>query len=229
VPTTDEAPTKALVPKTGPAAMQLALELGAVTTATSLDITNPDLTYEAWESIGRTIGFVGSAWQWWVGDWLNFGEELYGEEHAQAIEATTQERYSMAERITGVEHGTMMNIRSICGKIARSRRVEGLPFWVHAEVAALEPEEQTEWLVRAHEEGWNRDALRQAIKDKKHPPEPGSDNDDAGDGNGDGMTVGERIEQAARLVWHQAQSTTDGSYLIPPEPMAQLAAALGEE
>lgn len=227
--TTEALTTGALVPTNGPAAMQLAFDLGAMPTATSLDITNPDLDFEGWQNIGRSIGFVGAAWQWWVGDWLNFGEELFGEESAQAVEATTQERYSIAERITGVEHGTMMNIRSICAKVARSRRIAGLSFWVHAEVAALEPDEQTEWLKQAVEEGWNRDALRTAIKTAKHPPAE-DDDDGGGAGGGDeGLTISERIEQAARLVFHQSQSTSDGSFLVPPEPMMQLAAALGEE
>lgn len=221
--------SQALVPTDAAAAMQLAFVLGARLNATGLELTNPELDYEGWENIGRAVSFVGTAWQWWIGDWVNLGEELFGEEAAQAVEHNTSARYSKAEAITGVDHGRMMNIASVCRKIARSRRRSELSFSHHEAVSALEPEEQTEWLSRCIEEEWTREELRQAIRDTKNPPEPEDDDGGAGGDGANRATVSERIEEAARLVFHQAQSTSDGTYLVPPEPMKQLAAALGEE
>lgn len=32
--------------------------------------------------------YIEGAVQWWVGDWLNFGERKYGEKYAQGMDAT---------------------------------------------------------------------------------------------------------------------------------------------
>lgn len=211
-------------------AIQLLLDLEATGKADeiSLVLTDPELPYDTWEALGRFLGSVDRRARWYIGDWLNFGEAIYGEESAQAVEATTAERYKEAERVTGLDHGTLMNIRSVCSRIARSRRRAELGFWIHTEVAALEPDDQSFWLSQAIENGWTKAELRQAIKDSKNPQEDEEEESVAGEGDEAGPTLAERLEQAARHVYRQAQSTSDGSYLVPPEPMAQLAEALGE-
>ncbi len=210
-------------------AIQLLLDLeaaGAVDEV-SLNLTDLDMPYQRWEDLGRFLGGLQRRTNWYLGDWLNFGEALYGQEASQGIDSTTKQRYDEAERVTGLDHGTLMNIRSICGRVARERRRSELGFWIHAAVAPLDPEEQIEWLQRAIDEGWTRVQLQDAIKEAKNPtpPEPEPD----GGGGGGGLTISERVEQAARLVWQQAQPTSDGSFLVPAESMSQLAAALGEE
>lgn len=211
-------------------AIQLILDLekaGAVDEV-SLTLTDPDMPYQRWEDLGRFLGGLQRRVNWYIGDWLNFGEGVYGQESSQAVEATTSDRYNEAERVTGLDHGTLMNISSICRRIAKDRRRKELGFWIHAEVAALEPADQIEWLQKAIDNGWNRSDLRQAIKDAKNPPADDNSNGGGGSSGGESMTIGERIEAAARLVWHAAQSTSDGSFLVPGEPMAQLRSALGE-
>lgn len=216
----------ALVPTSGAAATQLAFDLGARLESTGLELTNLDLTYEEWENIGRCIGFVGNAWQWWVGDWINFGDKLFGEDAAQAID-DRQTRYDVARRITGgIPQNTLSNIASICSRVAKSRRRPELTFYQHEPVAALDPEEQTQWLDRAIAEQWSREDLRSAIRDAGAPADPPSNDPPAAPG---GVSVSERIEQAARMVWSQAQRASDKTgFFVPPEPMRQLGAALGE-
>lgn len=51
-------------------------------TKTSLTI-DPDTTYDSWEGIGEQLNQIEGAIQWWIGDWLNFGERKYGEMYAQ--------------------------------------------------------------------------------------------------------------------------------------------------
>lgn len=205
------------------------LEQSEAIDAVSLTLTDPDLPYERWEDLGRFFGSLGRRVNWYIGDWLNFGEQIYGHAAAQGVESTTKERYNEAERVTGLDHGTLMNIRGICERIARERRRSELGFWIHAAVAPLDPEEQIEWLQRAIDEGWTRSQLQDAIKEAKNPTPPNEGGEGGGDGGGGGLTLGERIEQAARQVWHQAQPTSDGSFLVPAETMSQLASALGEE
>lgn len=219
-------PGEALIPTSAPAAMQLALELGATTDSISLVITDPDLPFENWENIGRCIGFAGNAWQWWAGDWINTGEALYGEESAQGVDDPTT-RYDALRRVTGQAQQTLLNVSSVCRKVSRERRRGELTFTHHAAVASLEPDEQTRWLQAAIDNNWSVSELKQAIKDEKHPD----------DGGGepqvlpglDGPSVSERIEEAARQVYRAASIASHGEYVVPAEPMHQLAAALGEE
>jgi hypothetical protein len=210
------------------AVVQLVLDLegaGALT-PTSLTLTDPDLPYEKWESLGRLFGRIDRASRWWIGDWIIFGEALYGEEAAQAVESSVSERYDEMHRVTGLDPGTLMNISSVCRKVAKSRRMVELPFSIHAEVAKLDPDDQTRWLKRCLEEGWSRSELREAIaRELAGEPEPElADQDD----DGGRLTLGEQIEQAARIVWQTGQPTSDGSALVPSESWSQLGSALGE-
>lgn len=210
-------------------AIQLLLDLESTGRAdeVSLTITDPDLPYETWEALGRFLGSIDRRSRWYIGDWLNFGEAIYGEQASQGVEATQAERYNEAERITGLDHGTLMNVASICGRVARSRRRKELGFWIHAEVAALEPDEQVEWLEVALQEGLKRNELRDRIREaKKGPSEPAPVIEESGE---PGMSRAEMIEQAARRVFHQSQPTSEGGALVPAEPWASFTAALGEE
>lgn len=217
----------ALVPTNGASATQLAFDLGARLEPTGMELTNPDLTYDDWENIGRCIGFVGNAWQWWVGDWINFGDKLFGEEAAAAIDDRAT-RYDVARRVTGgIPVGTLTNIASICARIAKSRRRPELTIYQHEPVAALEPDDQTMWLTKAVDEQWSRDDLRAALREAAGDGKKTADPPPSPPG---GISISEQIEHAARLVWAQAQRATDhpGFYLVAGEPMAQLGAALGE-
>lgn len=220
-----------LAPFEDKSTLQLVIDLheaGAVTPV-SLELTDPEMPLESWLNLGRLFGQLHRSINWYLGDWINFGEDLYGEESGQGID-TIQERYKEAERITGLDHGTLLNISSICRKVAKARRCEPLGFWIHAEVAPLEPEEQTEWLNTAKEASWNRSQLRAAIKEAKNPaPDPDPDPEPGSAVGEDGLTLSERLEHAARLVYQTWQPTNDGSFLVPPESAAQLVAALGEE
>lgn len=118
-----------------------------------------------------------------------------------------------------------MNIASVCRRVAKSRRREELPFSIHAEVSKLDPDDQVLWLDRCLENGWTRSELRDQIRAAlAGDPEP----DPVGGGGGDGPSIAERIEAAARVVWQTGQPTSDGSAIIPPESWSQLGSALGE-
>jgi hypothetical protein len=74
---------------------------------------------------------------WWVGDWLQYGAARWGE------------KYSEAARITGYDVKTLRNIAYVAKRFDSSRRRDNLTWTHHAEVAALAPEQQDEWLDRA--------------------------------------------------------------------------------
>lgn len=194
-----------------------------------LKLTDPDMKFKEWETLGHALGALRRWTSWAIGDWYIFGEALYGQDASQATDSTRADRMDALMRVTGLAPATLANYASICQRIALSRRRVELDFGVHEPVASLEPDEQTEWLQRAIDEGWGRDELRNAIREAKSPAAAPADSPVVLDPVPDGLTMAERIEQAARLVYHQAQRASNGDVVVPAEPWAQLGAALGEE
>lgn len=134
-------------------------QAGAVVTETSLRLSRPrEITWEQYERLGSFLGQLGQAYCWWVGDFLLYGEDVFGEEYAQ-IEASLP--HSMH---------TLENYRSVAKRIPPERRRPGLSFGVHETVAYLEPAEREAWLNRAEVEGWKRDSLREAIRESRALP-----------------------------------------------------------
>lgn len=52
-----------------------------------------DPTFQQWEECGETLRTIEGAVQWWIGDWLNYGEHAYGEKYAQAVSETEAETW----------------------------------------------------------------------------------------------------------------------------------------
>lgn len=218
------------VPKTGHVAAELIDNLGITLDRNGLTIRRGAEvpTKETWETIGRSLDMIANAWQWWVGDWINWGEALYGDEASDAAEPTTADRYQSAQRITGLEPQTLMNISSICRNVAKSRRrTPPLGFWIHQEVAKLEPEQQTEWLEEAIQSGMTKQQLRDAIRDAtRTEPAPG---DGPVEPSRTYRTPEEALHDAAVLVANQMQPNGDGTYTVPKDAAVQLLIALGRD
>lgn len=118
-------------------------------------------TYAEWEACGDWLRSVDGAVQWWIGDWLRMGEELFGEEHAQALDLDT----SWDQR-------TLEQMRWVSDKVSVAVRRGDLSWAHHREVAALEtPQAQKDWLERAATgtDGvrWPVDRLRRELQAKK--------------------------------------------------------------
>lgn len=130
---------------------------GALTTTTSLDLGD-HTSREEWERVGKVLGELGRAHQWWLGDWIRFGERKYGE------------TYEAAMAITGLEYQALANYAWVAGEV--STRVESLSWSHHREVAALDPADHATWLERAEAENWSVRDLKQQIRARKatNPP-----------------------------------------------------------
>jgi hypothetical protein len=127
-------------------------------TPTSL-ILSPATSFDDWQSIGGTLQTINAAHQWWIGDWLLFGEIHYGDRYAQAVE------------LTKLSYGSIANIVWTARNVDLTRRRENLSFAHHSEVAPLEPDEQEHWLALAEANEWSRDQLRDEIrKSREFPP-----------------------------------------------------------
>lgn len=114
-----------------------------------------DLTYAAWEEIGRVLFRMDRSVQWWVGDWIRFGETRYGEKYTQAIEAT------------GREYDTLAKYTYVAGRFGFFRRRKDLSFGHHSEVAALPSDQADRWLDAAAEQDMSVRDLRNAVKREK--------------------------------------------------------------
>lgn len=169
-------------------------------TDTSLELPE-NLPYDTYEALGLALRHRQDQTTWWLSDWLLFGEKKYGETYTQAV------------MITGLAEGTLANYASTAHRVPRERRRPELKFGHHTEVAALQPQDQTEWLDRAVTNNWSRNELRSQIR----PVAP------------DIITPAlPTLEEAARdLVRSAKQYGND--YLVHRPSFVQLCAALGEE
>lgn len=94
-------------------------------------------TFEEWEACGKFIKQAEGAVHWWIGDWLNLGEKIYGE------------TYTQAESATGYETQTLMNDKWVASKFEISLRKENVSWQHHHLVAAVEPRQRAELLDKA--------------------------------------------------------------------------------
>lgn len=131
----------------------LRLPPGARVTPVSLEMPD-DFDMNLWKKAGTTIKMLAKGAQWWVGDWLNFGEARFGEKYSQYIDEL------------GLAQGTIANYQSISGRMPPDRRKEELSFGHHESVLAVEdPKLQDELLEMAIKENWTREQLRNYIRD----------------------------------------------------------------
>jgi hypothetical protein len=126
----------------------------ALSSETAL-VLPPDLSFERWVEYGKSLGRFGRAWQWWVGDWLVFGDRTYGDKHIAAIEAT------------GYRYSTLNKLRWVAERVELVRRRTDLSFAHHQEVARLAPAEQDRWLDLAARERWSASRLRRELRPKR--------------------------------------------------------------
>lgn len=87
--------------------------------------------------MGRRFGEIGRCSQWWLGDWIKYGNAKFGE------------RYSRAMKLTGYDVQSLMNMVYVASRFEISRRRENLSWSHHATLAPLDLAEQEYWLTRA--------------------------------------------------------------------------------
>jgi hypothetical protein len=107
------------------------------------------------------MGLAGRHVGWWIGDWLRYGNAVYGE------------RYSRASKVTGYDTQTLMNMVYVASQVDVSRRREALSWSHHAEVAALAEDDQQRWLSRAEAERLSVRDLREEIRRERRQAHSG--------------------------------------------------------
>jgi hypothetical protein len=114
-------------------------------------VADADLPYEEWLRQGSTFGVAGRNARWWLGDWLRYGATRYGT------------KYTAAVRVTGYDRQTLMNLVYVATRFEISRRRENLSWSHHAELAAVDPQEQEHWLDRAITDKFSVRDLREEL------------------------------------------------------------------
>lgn len=131
---------------------------GFAFTPTALVPNDPDAPpdFESWEQVGQFLRYVHTGTQFWLGDWINFGEARYGEKYAQAVEST------------GYELKTLQTYAWVARQVPRSNRVETVPFGHYLNgIAAKAPEEQARLVKRVQDEGLTQTQLRDLLAEER--------------------------------------------------------------
>ena len=115
-------------------------------------LSETDLGMREWAEQGRRLGVIGRGAGWWIGDWLRYGNQRFGE------------RYVRASRITGYDVQTLMNMVYVASRVPPEERREGLSWSHHAEVAAAEPGDRARWLDMAETERLSVRCLREEVR-----------------------------------------------------------------
>jgi hypothetical protein len=126
-------------------------------------LSEADLGMHEWTDQGRRLGVIGRGAGWWIGDWLRYGNQRFGE------------RYVRAARITGYDVQTLMNMVYVASRFEPEQRREALSWSHHAELAALEVTDRERWLEMAESERLSvrclREELRRARRLEANEPE----------------------------------------------------------
>jgi hypothetical protein len=88
---------------------------------------------------------------WWIGDMINRGEDLFGEEFGEACGDTLSTE--MVSRYA-----------SVARRVPPQNRHPELSWSAHAAVARLNHNLQRKFLAQAAREGWNSDDLRKQVQ-----------------------------------------------------------------
>lgn len=94
----------------------------------------PNLSFEEWSECGAGLRRLDGAVKWWVGDWLNFGEQRFPEKWSQAVE------------MTEYDQETLRKAAWVAASVPRGTRRETVPYRHHEIVASLPVDEQEGWL-----------------------------------------------------------------------------------
>jgi hypothetical protein len=109
-----------------------------------------------WSALGRRFGEIGRCSQWWLGDWINYGNERFGE------------RYTRAMKLTGYDVQSLMNMVYVASRFDISRRRENLSWSHHAALASLDAVSQEHWLDRAGSDKLSVADLRAELRGRRH-------------------------------------------------------------
>ena len=130
--------------------------------ATGLSIANA-LDIQQWKQIGHTLCQCQGAIQWWIGDWINYGNHNYGTKYTEAIKVFGEEAIEY-----GYDAQTIRVFASVGHRV--TKRFNNLSWSHHLIVSPLKENEQLKWLTLSIQEKWTVKQLKAAIKEQMADP-----------------------------------------------------------
>lgn len=119
-----------------------------------------DTSSSEYEALGFALGEMHRAVQFAVGDYILDGERLFG-----------HEAYQLQESLGISEEQRRQYVR-VAERIPFERRRRELTWAHHREVAAMDPDDQDEWLERAVANQWNKSEMVAHLRPNEALPEP---------------------------------------------------------
>jgi hypothetical protein len=114
-----------------------------------------DLDLAEWSAVGRRFGEIGRCSQWWLGDWISYGNQKFGE------------RYTRAVKLTGYDVQSLMNMVYVASRFDIYRRRENLSWSHHSTLASLDVDRQEYWLERVIAEKLSVADLRVELRGRR--------------------------------------------------------------
>jgi hypothetical protein len=121
-------------------------------TPTGFTAPSDTIDFDRWQRVGQFIRLTNAASQWWWGDWLNLGEDKFGEKASQALETTHW------------DENTLRVYAWVCRAVPVANRLKGVPFTHYQILAKLSPKMQLKWAKKIASEDWSRSQLKQALR-----------------------------------------------------------------
>ena len=109
-----------------------------------LQVTN-ELTFDEWRDLATSIGHASRSIGFIVGDWLVYGQNLFGPEGAPERRVSS-EAYQLAIAATGLDLSTLQNYAYVSRNLPFSLRTERLSWEHHRLMAKLPEGEQQGWI-----------------------------------------------------------------------------------
>ena len=118
------------------------------------------LSFEQWQEVGKQLQKIHGSIQWWIGDWLRFGERKYGETYSQAIEET------------GLDYDTLTSYKWVSGAFEFCPRGQNLSWSAHREIASAPEDKRAGLLEKADKEGMTSREIKEIVKGMNALPTP---------------------------------------------------------
>lgn len=122
-------------------------------------VIRAELTEEEWLALGEKLRFVEGGIQWWIGDWMRYGQHRWGE------------KINTVVGMTGKSEQRVKNYQWVASRFETSRRRDLLSYTHHELVAAMPMPEQEEWLDYAVAERLSSKDLQRLLRERNQPDE----------------------------------------------------------
>ncbi len=124
-----------------------------------------ELDFDEWSDVGKQLGRVARTSLFWVGDWLNYGQDQWNAgQRFQKMPEGQRERFEQAMRLTGLELSTLHGAAHVARRIPIEVRSPQLSFEHHRLISRVSNEQKRrEWIQKTEGSKLTTRRLRKSI------------------------------------------------------------------